>query len=372
MASVHDYTLEQWRSLTPEEREATKEAMIWHLRGGLDPDEQVLEQLGRSPLSDQYMEFTRAEISVGCRVRADVIKQFPSFKEEAKSRARFERERLEACGPGTRNRDVNVLRGYGLALRRKDQEPVAPALGRQVLGALDIIAGALDPQGHGLCAAAWRRADVTIVYNGNRPIYRSPRMGATFDAELMTIVLTTNHAGIPMRYLGHEVAHLLDCDRKQRPGFADLSIYKSETAVAAPDRDPSARQDSDLYLQAVASMTCGTCRDGCDSYPNGFVCPAASGGCACLPSEAMWKDTVACRSVQANTAVYRRPREVWARLVEEYIAWHTPGAGVATSPASCYYALPAYWDEAAFKRLVPMIEAGVKRRIERWGKQGNK
>jgi len=369
MASAHEYTFEGWEALPPGVREAMTMEPLRSFRETMTPGSRELEGMGGWSLRELYVFCVSEAIAKGHPVSKKVLREDPSFLEVVEDKAEFMKTRLKACGSYGANRNVSVLREYGLALRREDKEPVGPELGEQVRGAMAAIARALDPSGRGLCADAWRQAGVTIVYNGSQPILEDPRLGGAFHSDLRTIVLRSTYPGRPMCYLGHEVAHLLDFDGRQPTGPADHSVYRSEAAVAAPDRDRHAREEEDLYRLAVANMTCGTCMGGCGWYPDGFACRTSPGGCACHPAAATRKAVPVCGHLQAQGAIYRRPREVWARLVEQYIAWRTPGAGVATLPASCYLDRPTYWDEAAFEWLTPTIEAVVGRRIAGWGRK---
>jgi hypothetical protein len=60
---------------------------------------------------------------------------------------------------------------------------------------------------------------------------------------------------------------------------------------------------------------------------------------------------------------YEDPREVWARLTEQYVAEHHGKATVASEKPGYYENHPAYWNKENFEEMKPMIKAEMDRRI---------
>ena len=57
------------------------------------------------------------------------------------------------------------------------------------------------------------------------------------------------------------------------------------------------------------------------------------------------------------------PREVWARLTEEYVAvTHGKKTEAAESP-EYYFKHPAYWNKEKFEEYRPQVKAELERRI---------
>jgi hypothetical protein len=61
---------------------------------------------------------------------------------------------------------------------------------------------------------------------------------------------------------------------------------------------------------------------------------------------------------------YRDPREVFARLTEQYIASRLARGGVATQTPMEYKTEPGYWSDAHFAVLTAMIRDELRRRLE--------
>ena len=60
---------------------------------------------------------------------------------------------------------------------------------------------------------------------------------------------------------------------------------------------------------------------------------------------------------------WREPREVWARLVEQYIATKNGQAGVATDSPSFYEKAPGWWTKDEFAKMMPQVETLIKGRL---------
>jgi hypothetical protein len=59
---------------------------------------------------------------------------------------------------------------------------------------------------------------------------------------------------------------------------------------------------------------------------------------------------------------WQRPREIWARLFEQYI-WTKRGRQEGVAAGGQYTELLAYWPERDWAQLEPLVEAEIKRRL---------
>ena len=356
MEFVHDYTFDQWEALDPAAREGTIVAPLRSLAARLGSGHAAVRQFDRSSLWEQYYLLVIEGIVSGNPVSEAVLAGDPVFREGHEAQKVRVARRTALYGPDGPNRYTDLLGTHGIALRMADWSPVEPELREQARKAMDGVESALGP-----CADIWRTAGLTIIYGANAVSGKDPDALGALHPDLMTIALARRYRDSPFHMLPHELGHLLDLWRPHRPGFADYTIYRMESAVASSGGGGSGR-DVVLYRRAVAAMRCGDCAGGCRTYPGGFACRTRPGDCKCLPSPR----TSACAGLQAMQAYFRSPREVWARLVEQYVATRASAGSRAVLPGTCYQALPPYWSREAFAALEPLIGEAIDRRRAHW------
>jgi len=63
-------------------------------------------------------------------------------------------------------------------------------------------------------------------------------------------------------------------------------------------------------------------------------------------------------------AYWYRVEEVWARLIEQYIAYKNPIQTTAYDSFNYYTKSPGWWKETSFIAMLPMIEVELKRKLE--------
>ena len=356
MEFVHDYTLAQWEALDPATREGTIYAPFRHLSERLGAGDDLVRRIRTSALREQYRVFVIEGILVGSPVSEAVLAGHPDFRATLDAQparlAAAQAERRALYGQEGTNRNSKLQSRWGVVLRMADGSPVAPALLDEARKAMAGVDHALGPRGD-----IWRRAGLTIVYGVDRATATGPNDLAALHPDLMTIALTRGYRNLPFYLLAHELGHLLDLRHPRPEGVEGVRIYRSEFAASSRAADSDSRLDDELHRRALDTMRCRTCTGRC-----GFVCRTNSAKCHCWP----FPDEPACTGLRAMPEYFRSPREVWARLFQQYVATRTGKRGRAAVRETCYQELPAFWDRGSFAALEPLIGDAVDRRRAHW------
>lgn len=279
-----------------------------------------------------YDDVVVAALRSGYPVPDSVIEQRGVYAEERHEAAHA------AWGPNT---DLTLLEERGFSIRMADGQPVARALRDQVGSGMAAVEAAL-----GLDASLWRKVGLTIIHTGGAPPSGLPTaLGCFTPSASVTITLgPCQFPDPPLQNLAHEVVHLLDCLRQRPPGRVADNLYHSMLWVDAAAGDEDAEREEALFRRALDTMRCDGRECDCRNFRNAAYCE-------CL---------------QREDEYYGCPKEMFARLGEQYIALRTSPNPTATHPCDVYWELPFHWPRDAFAALADEVGAALERRRVRW------
>jgi GGDEF domain-containing protein len=283
---------------------------------------------------EQYIETVRKALSHGEPVPEAVIDQRPEFAKAQNARERYEKGRHTSFANRSAaiNDTMQIERGF--KVKRQDGKPIAEPQIEEIsqgVSELERVFGSLQD--------LMSQTDITIAHtSGKHPFLRSS--GGSYTPDEKTI--TMGVAGV--NSLGHEMGHWLDMEAgkliraEARARVGDKMIRTSSIAEADGRYGP-------LISKASYEMN--------DTYTVRKITKSPDG-----------KLTVEERNIKEHLGPYwREPREIFARLFEEYVAVKLGGEGAVSVDAD-YYNTPGWWSEDKFANLMPEIETEINRRLD--------
>ena len=233
----------------------------------------------------------------------------------------------------------------GFKVKRQDGKPIEPAKIEEIKKGVSEIESVFGSQ-----KDVFQQTGITISHtNGKHPFLEGSAAGL-YSVDERTIVMGHKLIGlIDSPSLAHEWAHWLDFESGKRVGAENSKTIGEKrvkfTSLAEADQ-------TGLLTTARGTMT--------KDYEVKKLINLPKEELAKLPEEQRY--TV--ERMKASMGPYwRDPREIWARLVEQYIGEKMGQKTVSADSPEYYTDTPAYWSQKAFDRLKPMVEAEVNRRL---------
>lgn len=295
---------------------------------------------------EDYIKFIKESIKHGKPVPEEVIKQRPEFQVAHDARMRYEKGLHTSFANKSAAVNAVMFLEKGYKVKRQDGKAIIDSQISEIGQGIEDITKAV-----GSTKDVMEKADLTIAHtSGKYPFLM--KAGGLYHPKDKTI--TMGIAGI--KSLAHEWAHWLDYEGGQASkygyeyytnGNTSKKVDSSRTALSkVEERSGSLCTDAAWHLNNPREL-----RD---------IFKTAYGKSKQVSKE----DRKDAQAVVARVGGYwRDPREVWARLVEQYVAVaHGRRTEAAESP-EYYYKHPAYWSKEKFTEYQPLIKAEIEKRL---------
>lgn len=290
-----------------------------------------------------YQAMLKKAISSGQEVPEDIIKQRPEYRTAANARARYEK----GLHTSFANRSIAIndtmqsTRGY--KVKRQDGKSITDNQMAEIAVGVDAVEDQV-----GQVYDLFDKTNITIAHtSGKYPFLKVA--GGLYSSEERTV--TMGISGV--NALAHELGHWLDYESGAVQGVETIaSGLKKRFMISATSEgyDKESQYVRDLINTAYYKMS--------DTQTaNYYFKKKAIKGMTEEEKEELEK-------VKVHLGVYwRRPREIWARLFEQYVATK---AGIKTEAAEepeYYQNTAGYWSREEFEAMMPEIEGVIQNRI---------
>lgn len=311
----------------------------------------------RERLRSDYIDAVKKALSKGEPVPAPVIAQRPEFAKARDARARYEKGHHTSFANESVAVDRSMQAERGYKVKRQDGKPITEAQKAEIAQGIDEMEEVFGPLGD-----LMRTSDVTIAHTSGKHPFLSTASGM-YQLGERTISMGFQSAlrQAPVRSLAHELAHWLDHEAGHRYGHktavwragqrqshmvAALSEYTKRASLNQREHD---HEEAELLRTATYGMN-NTLRAKrlLSTKLKDLKTPEQI-------------DEVQVLKVMLG-AYWREPREVFARLVEQYVSTVRGGKEGVAAMAD-YTNSPGWWTEETFRPLMPAIKKAVARRI---------
>lgn len=336
-------------------KEADYQANLW-ARMAADWEQNAgPNQRQRDAWRADYLKTVKAAISKGKPVPLEVIRQRPEFQKALTARQRYQK----GWHTSFANESVAVTRvtqgKRGFKVKRQDGKDITAAQIREIEQGMDELESVFGPLGD-IC----RFADLTIAHtNGKMPFLKTA--GGVFHPDEDTISIGVKD----VKALAHEFAHFLDFRAGHLQGRQ--TKHYSQSNRYAPPTISTSLADADAYDRAYGrpSPAAELLREATQNISNTQVVMRQMK--VKLDDVGTEEGKREIRRARVSLGSYwRRPHEVFARLVEQYLTHELTARG--TPPAASadvdYDHRAGWWRDAQFERWKPAIKAEVARRLE--------
>lgn len=326
--------------------EKIKMSMLW--------DQKTLERLEKPEsrasyehsAKEEYIKFIKESIKHGKPVPEEVVKQRPEFQVAQDARRRYEKGLHTSFANKSAAVNAVMFLEKGYKVKRQDGQSIVDSQISEIGQGIEDIQKAF-----GSTKDVMEKADLTIAHtSGKYPFLM--KAGGLYHPVDKTI--TMGIAGI--KSLAHEWAHWLDYEG----GVASKYGYEFYTNGRTSKKINSLRTALSKAEEGHGSL----CTDAAYHLNNPSelrdIWKKAYGKSKQVSKEER-KDA---QEVAARVGGYwRDPREVWARLVEQYVAVDQGRRSEAAESPEYYYKHPAYWSKEQFAEYKPIIKAEIEKRL---------
>ena len=304
----------------------------------------------------EYVATVKKAILKGLPVPLEVVGQYPEFTVARNARARYDKGVHTSFANKSVAVDDSMQADRGFKVKRQDGKPIKEEQKREIVAGVSEIEEVVGNLKH-----FFREADITIAHtSGLHPFLR--KSGGLWNANENTI--TTGIANVPS--LAHEFGHALD--------YLAGAVLGKKTTVFG-NRTRGSFWDGGKSLGRITALSeaeyVSRAGDGYDLIKKAY-------DTIHNPREARYlmhtklKDAAneetqekINRSRISLGDYWDRPREIWARLVEQYVALKRGGdAGVSHSPSVFYETDAGWWTQDDFEVLAPMVGKELQRRLD--------
>lgn len=319
-----------------------------------DKDEKLLHNLAENA-KRRYFELVKDAIKKGEPVPQAVVEQKPEFQVARDARRRYEKGLHTSFANKSAAVNAVMFLEKGYKVKRQDGKAILPEQIKEIDTGIDEIQQAI-----GNAKDIMKKEDLTIAHtSGKYPFLTGNAAGIFHPAEkTITMGLKINFFGqiFERKALAHEFAHMLDyaAGKHNEYGYELYSNGRTQKKVKSFKKALSntERYTNPLYEQAEDTMNN-------DYEIRKLFRPSLNYG----PQTK--EEQEAARTMRATIGSYwRDPREIWARLVEQYIAVEHGKETVAAQSPEFYYEHPAYWNKENFEKLRPLVRAEIDRRLK--------
>lgn len=303
-----------------------------------------------------YVKIVRQAISKGEKVPKEVIAQYPEFTKAINARARYDKGVHTSFANQSIAVNASMKAERGFKVKRQDGKEMTPVQIREITEGVSEVESVFGPM-----KDLFDKTDPTIAHtNGKHPFLRTA--GGLYSPDERTITVgVTDLIGRPVRALAHELAHWLDFEAgavqglKSRLRFKSFkyaeSSYASEFNANKWNREKGAYElERQLIEEAEKSIN--------NTYEIRNIFRKHLNKIDNEDEKALVE------RVKIHLSDYwREPREIFARLMEQFVGTKLAKESLAAHSAEYYSKVPGYWTQEQFAKMMPKIEALVQQKI---------
>lgn len=307
----------------------------------------------------EYIKSVKNAISKGAAVPQEVIAQYPEFRTARDARERYHKGERTSFGNRTIAVDDTMQAERGYKVKRQDGTQITDRQKKEIADGVDEI-----EEITGSLKQVFQDADITFAHtNGTNPFMRVA--GGLWSPSDNTITIGIKVIGIfPVKAQAHEVGHALDY-------LAGGVLGKSTTVFGN-------RQSGGYNRKRLGSITALSESDAMKGESEGGKLIRGAKQLIHNPAEVERLLKIELKEVADNKDeeikvrknrislgdYWDSPREIWARLTEQYIAYKRAKPGVSHDDIQSYYEQDGYWTAKDFARLLPLYEKELARRLD--------
>jgi len=303
---------------------------------------------------DEYLATVKKAISQGRPVPDAVIAQKSEFKTAVTARERYEKGMHTSFANRSAAVNDTMQAEEGYKVKRQDGKPITEEQTKEVSGGVDELVKVLGPELRDMM----RGTDLTISHTNGKHPFLSDAGGMYHPAERSISAGIADVFGKPIRALAHELGHWLDYEsgrvlgtKVDYPSLSGKPVKGSAYISESDKRMGFSSPAQQMYSTALKSMT--------DSYEVGKMLKTKN------LDELSPEKRAEVERVQVVLGHYwREPREIFARLFEQYVASKLGKGGLAAESPSSYSTMPGWWNREAWAKLEPMIDAEIQKRMD--------
>jgi hypothetical protein len=261
----------------------------------------------------KYRKIVKQAISTGQPVPDEVIGQTIEFRKARDARARYDKGRRTSFGNMTAGVDASMVEARGYKVKRQDGKPIHRPMVEEIAAGIDELESVLGP-----LADVFRTTQLTIAHTaGKHPFMR--KAGGLFVPGENTV--TIGIRGVPA--LAHEVGHMLDY-------AAGSATHESVTIF--PGWGPGRKKRPTTSLAEIDYRThpdtegARLLRDAKRTMRDVYEVKRRMRTRLNAEHDEQVRDETRRFKVQLGD-YWNDPVEIWARLVEQYVATKREPAG---------------------------------------------
>lgn len=312
-------------------------------------------------LREQYRATIKKAISSGQSVPAEIVASSPEFQKAVTSRARYDKGRKTSFGNQTEAVNDSMQLERGFKVKRQDGTEITDQEIKNIKAAVSEVEEAI-----GSLTDAMRTTNLTIAHTRGKFPFMDGSAGGLYHPGERTVTYGTVIGPFKIRALAHEMGHWLDyeggraiggqSDARSKQGVL-LSRGKGITSLAEAVlrgnkvTDAVLSEDRKLIGEATRTM-----------HDPWKAAQLARKNAAKIEDQTE-KDQVRAEQFKL-TPYWREPREIWARLFEQYVATKRGKSGESHESPERYEQAPAWWSKEQFAKFMPDLERAIQRRME--------
>jgi len=301
-------------------------------------------------LHEQYAKMLKKAISTGQPVPQHIINQAPEYKAAQNARERYEKGWKTSFANRSVAINDQMKEELGYKVKRQDGKPITSEQLDEIAKGVGEVEKAIGPL-HDL----FDKTDITMVHTSGKHPFLSG-FGGTYTPQERAV-----NVGVEgTRALGHELGHWLDHEAGKSKGLSTRlwgktghKSYESTSAAEATQLRYRGGDETPLgKLLREATANINNIREVRDLMKADYGKNLSA------------EDKTQAKVIRERLSPYwREPREVWARLVEQYMATKNAEGGVAADHPSFYEKRPGWWTREDFARMMPVIESEIRTRL---------
>jgi len=304
---------------------------------------------------EEYVEVVRKAISTGEQVPAEIIAQSDAFQKAKDARARYDKGRHTSFANRSVAVDETMQETRGYKVKRQDGKPITDDQKAQIDEGVREVEAAIGP-----LVDVMRQTDLTIAHTSGKFPFMKGDAGGLYHIDDRTVSIGVSSLFGEQRALAHELGHWLDYEAGRalnvkariytKSGKSHVSTSMSE-AVKSEREAAGAAEERALIEKAGRLM-----------HDPWEASKLVKKDAAKIEDEGSRNET---KHLQFKlTPYWRESREIWARLVEQYVATKTGKRGRSQEGPNFYERYPAWWSKENFAQLMPEVEARIQQKLE--------
>lgn len=304
------------------------------------------EDINAESWRKSYRDTVKKAISKGEQVPPEVANQHPEFRKAVDARQRYEKGWNTSFKNKSLAVDESRKADRGYKAKRQDGKDMTDDHQQYIETVVDEVEQALGVS----LKEAFAATDVTFAHtNGKHPFLSDA--GGMYHPTERTVTMGIRFLWMDIKSGAHEIGHWLDYEGGKAMG-------KSRRVKVSGTRSANVAyaSEDEHWNNGVTSLASQLMNNSYDARKL---------------AKAKLKDARTDEEkaeIQKNKthlgAYWHTPREIWARLFEQYVSEELAGESkLAAEDLKYYRSGPAYWSESAWKQLRPLVKSAIERKL---------